>query len=76
MARVTVEDCLKWVDNRYELVVLAAKRVRQLRKGSTPLVKSKNRLAVTALREISASKVRAVYVSNPDELDDMRDLPH
>jgi DNA-directed RNA polymerase subunit omega len=60
MARVTIEDCLKRVDNMYELVHLATKRARQLYKGSDPLVKSKNRVIVTALREIAAGKVAAV----------------
>ena len=57
MARVTIEDCLKRVDNMYELVHVATKRARQLYKGSDPLVKSKNRIVVTALREIAAGKV-------------------
>ena len=57
MARVTVEDCLRKVDNRFALVHLAAERARQLAKGSSPLVKSKNKHVVTALREIAAGKV-------------------
>lgn len=57
MARVTVEDCLEREDNRFALVVLAAQRARQLMKGSAPLVQSKNKAAVTALREIAAAKV-------------------
>lgn len=57
MARVTVEDCLAHEENRFSLVVLAAKRTRQLMKGSRQLVPSKNRAAVTALREIAAEKV-------------------
>ena len=57
MARVTVEDCLEREDNRFALVVLAAQRARQLMKGASPLVASKNRAAVTALREIAAGKV-------------------
>lgn len=59
MARVTIEDCLKNVDNMYELVHLATKRSRQLYKGSEPLVRSKNRTVVTALREIAAGRVLA-----------------
>ncbi|MDR3608222.1 MAG: DNA-directed RNA polymerase subunit omega [Oligoflexia bacterium] len=59
MARVTIEDCLEHVDNMYELVHLATKRSRQLFKGSNPLVKSKNRVIVTALREIAAGRVLA-----------------
>ena len=57
MARVTVEDCLEREDNRFALVVLASQRARQLMKGAPPLVQSKNKAAVTALREIAAGKV-------------------
>ncbi len=58
MARVTIEDCLEKVENRYELVHLAAKRIKQLRDGAEPLVRSKNKEVVTALREIAAGKVK------------------
>ncbi len=57
MARVTVEDCLEREENRFALVVLASQRTRALMKGMSPLVHSKNKAAVTALREIAASKV-------------------
>ncbi len=57
MARVTVEDCLEKEENRFALVVLAARRARQLMKGSDPLVKSSNKFAVVSLREIAAGKV-------------------
>jgi DNA-directed RNA polymerase subunit omega len=57
MARITVEDCLDRVDNRFGLIHLAANRVRQLRKGAEPLVVCKNRDTVVALREIAAGKV-------------------
>lgn len=57
MARVTVEDCLEHEDNRFALVILAAQRTRQLMKGASALVVSKNKPAVTALREIAAHKV-------------------
>lgn len=58
MARVTIEDCLKNVDNRFALVHLAAKRVRQIREGAEFLVKSsKNEDVVTVLREIAANRV-------------------
>jgi DNA-directed RNA polymerase subunit omega len=57
MARITVEDCLKKVDNRFGLIHLAAKRVRYLRKGEEPLVICKNKDIVTALREIAEGKV-------------------
>jgi len=59
MARVTVEDCLDKVDNRFALVLLATKRTRQLLKGATPLVEhQKNKAPVLALREIAADRVR------------------
>ncbi len=57
MARVTVEDCLEREENRFALVILAALRTRQLMKGAAQLVHSKNKAAVTALREIAAGKV-------------------
>ncbi len=64
MARVTVEDCLEHEENRFALVILAARRARQLMKGAPALVPSKNRPAVTALREIAAHRV---YFSQPVE---------
>ena len=57
MARVTVEDCLEKVDNRFGLIHLAARRVRHLRKGAEPLITCKNKDIVVALREIAAGKV-------------------
>jgi DNA-directed RNA polymerase subunit omega len=57
MARVTVEDCLEREENRFALVILAAHRTRQIMKGAQPLVHSKNKAAVTALREIAAGHV-------------------
>ena len=58
MARITIEDCLKKVDNRFKLVHMAAARVRQIREGSEYLVSSpKNEDIVVALREIAAGKV-------------------
>ena len=53
MARVTVEDCLEKVDNRFALVILAAERSRQISKGSPMLVPCRNKPAVAALREIA-----------------------
>jgi len=57
MARVTVEDCLEREENRFALVILASNRTRQLMKGADPLLKTKNKPAVTSLREIAAGKV-------------------
>jgi DNA-directed RNA polymerase subunit omega len=58
MARVTVEDCLEHVNNRFALTILAAERARQLSKGAKPLVVCDNKPAVTALREIADAKVK------------------
>ncbi len=58
MARVTVEDCLEKVGNRFALVILAAERARQLSKGARPLVECDNKPAVTALREIADGSIR------------------
>jgi len=58
MARITIEDCLEKIENRFALVLLAAERVRQLEKGSKPLVKTKNETVVIALREIAEGKVK------------------
>jgi DNA-directed RNA polymerase subunit omega len=58
LARVTVEDCLEKVGNRFALTILGAERARQLSKGGRPLVKCDNKPAVTALREIADAKVR------------------
>ena len=58
MARVTVEDCLELVPNRFALVVLAAERARQISRGATPLVDCDNKPAVTALREIAEGSVK------------------
>ena len=57
MARITVEDCLERVNNRFSIIHMAAKRVRQLDRGSARLVECKNQNGVTALREIAAGKV-------------------
>ena len=58
MARVTVEDCLDHVDNRFELVLLASKRARQLSQGRESLVPLENdKPTVVALREIAEGKI-------------------
>ena len=61
MARITVEDCLEQVPHRLELVLLAARRAKQLLKGARPLVESDNKEIVTALREVADTKVRLQY---------------
>jgi DNA-directed RNA polymerase subunit omega len=60
MARVTVEDCREKIPNHFDLVLAAARRVKQLLKGARPLVDSDNKEVVTALREIAAGKVALV----------------
>lgn len=59
MARITVEDCLNVIPNRFLLVMVAAKRTKQLYKGAQPLIENKagNKKVVLALREIAAAKV-------------------
>ena len=57
MARITVEDCLAKVPSRFELVVVAARRAKELLQGARPLVRSENKEVVTSLREIAAGKV-------------------
>lgn len=58
MARVTVEDCLEKIDNRFALVVLVSKRTKQILKGSDPVVARKgNKNIVMALREVAAGLV-------------------
>lgn len=67
MARVTIEDCLKNVDNRFALVHLAAKRVRQVREGADLLVKaSKNEDVVAVLREIAANRIVVKKTEEPE----------
>ncbi|MFH1489931.1 MAG: DNA-directed RNA polymerase subunit omega [Pseudomonadota bacterium] len=65
MARITVEDCLQKVNNRFTLIHMAAKRVRQLRKGAEPKISSKNKDIVVSLREIAAGYV--VIDENPEK---------
>lgn len=66
MARITVEDCLEKIPNRFELIHVAAKRVKQMAKGSKSLITtSQNKPAVMALREIAAG-----YVSKGEDSPD------
>ena len=58
MARITVEDCLAKIPNRFELVGIASRRARQLFKGAKPLIECDNREVVVALREIAEGQVR------------------
>lgn len=67
MARITVEDCLEVVDNRFELVLMATKRARQLAKGAEPAVNPNNdKPTVLALREIAGRRIDQATI---DEID-------
>jgi DNA-directed RNA polymerase subunit omega len=57
MARITVEDCLAQIPNRFQLVLAATYRACMLSQGHAPKVESKNKPGVTALREIAAGKI-------------------
>ena len=58
MARITVEDCLEHVENRFDLVLLAARRARQIAQGAEPLVPAENdKPTVLALREIAENLI-------------------
>jgi len=68
VARITIEDCLKRVTNRFLLVNMVAKRVRQIREGSDYLVSSpKNEDIVVALREVAAGKIVKVESDEKEE---------
>ena len=76
MARVTVEDCLRKVSNRFLLVHLGAKRVIQLRKGATPYVEApKNKEVVLALREIAAGQVSFDNIARIDQIEAAVEAP-
>ncbi len=67
MARITVEDCLEHVENRFDLVLLAARRARQIAQGADPLVPGENdKPTVIALREIAENLINA---SSMDEME-------
>lgn len=71
MARVTVEDCLERVNNRFALVILVSKRAKQILRGSQPVVSRKeNKFIVTALREVADGFVK-YGVSESDFVQDV-----
>ncbi|MDP2155675.1 MAG: DNA-directed RNA polymerase subunit omega [Sulfuricella sp.] len=58
MARITVDDCMKTITNRFELTLVATVRARQIAQGGTPMVEAnRDKPTVIALREISQGKV-------------------
>ncbi len=73
MARITVEDCLKSVESRFELVILAARRAKMIMKGAKPLVDADNRPIVTALREVAAEKVKFIHPGDKEKGDEPAD---
>jgi DNA-directed RNA polymerase subunit omega len=74
MARITVQDCLDNVDNRFDLVLLASRRARQLVNGVDPLVPWENDMAtVVALREIAEGLITEQTVAEPEETTDSID---
>jgi DNA-directed RNA polymerase subunit omega len=73
MARITVEDCLRNVESRFELVILAGIRAKIIMKGAKQLVDSDNRPIVTALREVAAGKVKFIHPENKEKGSDPSD---
>lgn len=68
MARITVEDCLDNVENRFQLVLVATKRARQIAMGARPLVKEENdKPTVLALREIAGGKIGPSILDSESE---------
>ena len=68
MARITVEDCIDRVDNRFQLVLIATKRARQIARGAAPYVEEENdKPTVIALREIAEGKVGAQILDEEPE---------
>lgn len=70
MARISIEDCLDQLNNRFVLVHLVSERARQLLKGSTPLLKCKNKQIVTALREVASHKIEVANPLNEKQITD------
>ena len=74
MARITVEDCLDKVDNRFQLVLVATKRARQLAKGVEPFIPWENdKPTVVALREIAEDYITASILDEKPPADDEED---
>lgn len=70
MARITVEDCLKVVDNRFELVLMATRRARQLAKGAEPMIDPENdKPSVVALREIADRRIDMPTIDEIDRIE-------
>jgi len=75
MARLTVEDCLENVDNRYDLVILAARRARNIAFGADPLVKeNRDKPTVLALREIAEGLVTPANIDEIGKINTVDDV--
>jgi len=73
MARITVEDCLERVENRFALVILASKRTKELKRGAPLFVRDRdNREVVMSLREIAAGRVSAREPAGDEAADKAR----
>ena len=75
MARVSIEDCLEKIPSRFALTKVAANRTRQLMGSAKPLVKSVNKSAVTALREIAQGRIEVKGGQDPSPEEQLLDLP-
>ena len=73
MARVTLDDCLKLMSNRFEIIDLASERARQIYNREGPMTKRKEAPTVTALREIAAGTYPAQKTSEPEQNFDIDD---
>jgi DNA-directed RNA polymerase subunit omega len=69
MARLTSEVAARQIGGKYDLVLVAARRARELNRGWRPLIKSTNGVVVTALREIEAGLIGRDYLLKPQNLD-------
>ena len=71
MARVTIEDCLKVMDNAFDICALAGKRAKDLSGGAEPLIDCKDKPTVIALREIAQEKIGMDYfeISNKQKIE-------
>ena len=71
MARITIEDCLKEIDNAFDICALAGKRAKDLASGAEALVDSKDKPTVKALREIADQKINMDYfdISNKEKIE-------
>jgi len=68
MARITSEDAVKAVGNRFDLILIASRRARELSHGWAPLVKTTSSNTITALKEIEAGKIGRDYLFRPSEI--------